>query len=423
MSTASDDSSLVRRPRVDVLDVLRGVAILGIFLINIQIMVGPPWSIAGGKPAHEPDWAMGGPIGLLVDGTQRGMLQMLFGAGMLLLTARGARPDGPISVADDFFRRNLWLLAIGLIHVFVVGWAYDVVHVYAISALFLFPFRRLRPAAALMLGLSFAGLTLFGIVPGFDASPGPKGIAEGVATGALARDRAVAMWLGAYEGFGLWRCVLESLGAMLVGVALFKWGVTQGGRSRSFYLMLAASAYVIGCTVRLVLRPGAEPGFLEGWDFAEVGRLSMTVGHVAAINLAWKTPAGRWLLGPFKAAGRTALSLYFMQSFVGLWAFASLPGPDRGVWLENDHLTATAAVVGIVLLATANLWLVFFRCGPLEWAWHRLIDLGRSSAVGQDPLDAGRAATTNPAEVARPAARLPEDRGLSLAGATDARPQ
>lgn len=367
---------------MDVLDVIRGVAILGIFLINIQIMIGPPWKGDRASMPAKDDHGMGGVVGLMVEGTQRGMLQILFGAGMLLLTAKGARPDGPVSVADDYFRRNLWLLAIGLAHVFVVRWAYDVVHVYAISALLLFPFRLLRPGTALLIGSSFASLTVVGVVPGFGSSGGPDFGPGDVASAGLARDRAVAMWLAAYEGFGLWRCVLESLCAMLVGMALFKWGVTQGRRSAGFYFRLAAAAYAVGLAVRLTLRPGFEEGAATGWDFDEVGRLAMTVGHVGALNLAWRNPVGRWLLAPFRAAGRTALSLYFTESLIGLWLLPSLPQWFGVPSPRRDHLEITAAAVAAILLLTANLWLRAFRSGPVEWAWRRLTELSRPSPLG-----------------------------------------
>lgn len=379
------------RPRVQILDVLRGVAILGIFFVNIPIMVDPVQAVGPGGAASKAGPALGGAIGLLVEGTQRGLLQMLFGAGMVLLTAKAARPDGPVSVADDYFRRNLWLLAIGLVHVFVVGWAYDVVHVYAITALFLFPFRLLRPATALLLGLSFAALTLGGIIGGFGNAPGPDLVAT-PASGGLVRDHAVAMWLAAYQGSGLWTCVLESLCTMLVGVAFFQWGITQGDRSRGFYLKVAVVAYAIGCTVRLLLQPGMGHGSPRRWDCDEVGRLSMTVGHIAAINLAWQGAAGRWLLRPFTAAGRTALSLYFLQSIVGLWVFAALPEIVRTA--GRDHLVATAAVVVSVQLLTANLWIRSFAIGPIEWAWHRLVDLSRPSPpMGADAGSKLRVAT------------------------------
>ncbi len=374
------------RSRIDVLDVIRGIAILGIFLINIQIMVAPPWADGPGGASAKPNHGMGGAVGLLVEGTQRGLLQMLFGAGMLLLTAKGSRPDAPVSVADDYFRRNLWLLAIGLAHVVVVRWAFDVVHVYAISALFLFPFRLLAPGKALLLGSSYAILTLVGLVPGIGSSGGPDFGLGDVAAGTLARDRAVEMWLAAYEGFGLWGGVFESVCAMLIGVALFKWGVTQGRRSASFYLGLAVAAYAVGIAIRLMLRSGFEAGARSGWSFDEVGRLAMTVGHVAAINLAWRYLEGRWLLGPFRAAGRMALSLYVMQSVIGLWLLPSLPRLFGVPGLGSEHIEVVAAAVAAFQLVTANVWMRAFRSGPVEWLWHQLIDLSRPVAyrVGKD---------------------------------------
>ncbi|AMV25273.1 hypothetical protein VT84_12810 [Gemmata sp. SH-PL17] len=379
MSTNVDEActgSRTERPRVQVLDALRGIAILGIFFINLPIMVEPPGETSAKVTAPGSEHA-GGAVGLLVDGTQRGLLQMLFGAGMLLLTARAARPAGPVAVADEYSRRNLWLLGIGLVHVFLVRWAYDIVHVYAMAALFLFPFRLVRPAAALLLGLSFAALTVVGAVPGFGGAVGPNPD-SGVA-GALARDRAVEMWLATFDGFGFWSVLLESLCTMLVGVALFKWGVLQGLRSRPFYLTLAVVAYAIGCAVRLT-PPTAGPGS-PGGDFGEVGRLSLAVGHIAAVNLAWQTAVGRWLLSPFIAAGRTALSLYVMQSVVGLWVLASLPGIALAAGSGGDQLMATAAAVVLGQLVLANLWGRFFKSGPVEWCWHRLLDLSRPSTL------------------------------------------
>jgi uncharacterized protein len=61
-------------------------------------------------------------IDLFFEGTQRGMLQMLFGAGMILLTAKAMLPDGSVSIADTYLRRNMWLVLFGLLHIFVVRW-------------------------------------------------------------------------------------------------------------------------------------------------------------------------------------------------------------------------------------------------------------------------------------------------------------
>jgi uncharacterized protein len=145
--------------RIDVLDMLRGIAILGIFFMNIPFMGAPLAKIfvdtrsIGWGPADQASWTA---VQLLLEGTQRGLLELLFGAGMMVLTARAMRPDGPVAIADLYTRRNLWLLGFGLVDIFLLIWAGDILHIYALAALFLFPFRKLGPKLLLALGFAFA---------------------------------------------------------------------------------------------------------------------------------------------------------------------------------------------------------------------------------------------------------------------------
>jgi uncharacterized protein len=152
--------------RIDVLDMLRGIAILGIFFMNIPFMGAPLAKIfvdtrsIGWGPADQASWTA---VQLLLEGTQRGLLELLFGAGMMVLTARAMRPDGPVAIADLYTRRNLWLLGFGLVDIFLLIWAGDILHIYALAALFLFPFRKLGPKLLLTLGLGWAMLWAVGI--------------------------------------------------------------------------------------------------------------------------------------------------------------------------------------------------------------------------------------------------------------------
>ncbi|QSR18178.1 DUF418 domain-containing protein [Novosphingobium sp. KA1] len=147
------------RQRIESLDVLRGIAILGIFYMNIPYMgtnlaawLPDPRRLSW-EPADQLIWAA---IRIFWDGTQRGLFEFLFGAGVLVFTAKAMKPDDPVAVADLFLRRNLWLMLFGLIDIFLVLWVGDILLVYGISALFLFPFRKLPPRALLAMGLLFA---------------------------------------------------------------------------------------------------------------------------------------------------------------------------------------------------------------------------------------------------------------------------
>lgn len=375
-------------PRIEALDVLRGLAILGIFFINIPIMGGP---IVGGSTApSRADQAVSWGLDLFVEGTQRGLLQLLFGAGMLLLTARAMRPDGPVAVADSYYRRNLWLLAIGLVHIFVLLWPFDILHVYAIAALFLFPFRRIGPRLALALGLGYCALT-FAVqiaepslweaappqmeaqadTPDADAYAGLDAAAEREARhgGYLATQGwSVAVWSAGADGTGLWSDVAEAFAVMLVGMALFKWGIVQGLRSGRFYLVLTVAAYGVGVPLRL----GALVGD-DGWSATyDIARLAISIGHVALVNLALRSRAGEWLLRPFRAAGRMAFTLYLMQTMIGLWVL--FPSWGFGLWdrFGPAGLALVAASVAAIQVLLANLWLRRFSAGPVEWAWRSL---------------------------------------------------
>jgi uncharacterized protein len=169
--------------------------------------------------------------------------------------------------------------------------------------------------------------------------------------------------------------VIEAVCTMLIGMALWKWGIIQGERSRGFYLRLRVGCYTIGFTLRGI-------GLAETLSFgrgpqtsrftAEVARLAIGLGHIALINFAVQTRVGRALLQPFKAAGRMAFSLYFLQQFLGMWVLFAPWGFDlwgRFGWAEMSGI-ALAVIAGEIVLA--NLWLRAFASGPLEWAWRSL---------------------------------------------------
>src|ERR1700761_9468438 len=143
--------------RIAVLDIQRGIAILLIFLVNISNMGNSVYEhfgdvrLLGWQPADRTCWWM---IRLFIDGTQRGLLQFLFGAGALILLSRTQRPEGPVAVVDLYFRRNLWLILFGLFDIFGLLWFGDILYQYGAAALLLFPLRSLSGKVLLAISLS-----------------------------------------------------------------------------------------------------------------------------------------------------------------------------------------------------------------------------------------------------------------------------
>lgn len=430
MVNAQSDAPLgpvAGQARIEVLDVLRGLAILGILFINVPYMAAPVAKFAsdvraiGWSGADQAAWSI---QYLFWSGTQRCVLQFLFAAGMMVIAQKAMTPEGPVAVSDLYYRRNLWLLGFGLADVFVLLWPGDILHIYALAALFLFPFRRLSPKWLLALGMIWPLMAAVGIpeygVREYAARTALIERVDGVAAkmhagaalqpddravladwrdqlskiepGAAVQQRMAAeqrahaggvvpyvkhqwkAWEGLVSDWLIW-AVLEAWCTMMIGVALWKWGVIQGARDRRFYLPLMAAGYGIGLTLRglgLSEELAFSPGAKTIWFTGEFARIAIGLGHVGLINFVMQTRAGRAILEPFKATGRMAFSLYFLQQFIGMWLLFSPFG-----LLQWGHY-GWAAMTGIALaiiaaeVLIANLWLRVFTNGPLEWAWRSL---------------------------------------------------
>lgn len=406
--------------RIALLDVMRGVAILAIVLLNVPWQAGSIAALLddprrlGWSAADRATWIT---LDVLVTGTQRCLLEFLFGAGVLLL---GARLDG-----WDYLRRNAWLLVIGLVDIGVLLWTGDILAAYAIAGSLVFPLRRLETRQLVAIGLGFAlwsacfGGAVYAGQRAHDAAlaearaatiPTPaqtRTLAAAVRVEAAARRdtaetellareerRAHAggiidyarwywrLWLRIDVAGGLLvETVIEAAATMLLGMALFRTGILTGARSGRFYLGLGAACYTIGLAARaaaaLEVAAGTE-GARIGWIVEEPARLLVGVGHVCAIAVAWRTAAGRRLLSPFAAAGRTALSLYLLAQVIGLHLLFSPYGLqlwNRFGW-AGMTLIAMAEMMFLLLLALA--WTRQFPTGPVEMMWRSLARRTRS---------------------------------------------
>lgn len=413
------------RDRIDVLDMMRGFAILGIFYMNLPAMMGPMVALFGNVRAL--GWSLADQKAWLfmetfLEGTQRGMLEFLFGAGLMVTAAKAMEPDGPVAVADLYIRRNLWLLAFGLVDLFILAWMGDILHVYALCALALFPFRKMKVKWLLTLGL-LLGVAQFigGALEYVDRSQTQttyhaaqakqakgqaltkpeteavktwtekqKQIAEGnPMTQKLSKDEAKARdgSFTEYAGFfistymminakgALLFGIIEAFGTMLIGIALWKLGFLQGKRSTRAYVWALVLAYGFGLTARYVgglERMTFSPIPKTLWMTQELARIAVSLGHVALINLLVRFAWGKGLLSPLKAAGQMAFSLYFLEQIIGIWVLYSPIGlhlPSGQGWA---FVLWQASVVIVLLLIFANVWMRVFQSGPLEWVWRSL---------------------------------------------------
>ncbi len=412
--------------RIASLDVIRGIAILFILFMNIPWMGSYQFILF--DPRY-PTWTTADYWATLVTetwlaGTQRGLLELLFGAGIMIMARRAMAPDGPVEVADLHYRRNLWLCVLGLGNALILLWYGDILLVYGIAALTLFPFRKLGPKAqCAFAGLLLAALLLYNVA-GYREGQAEftKGeqIAASSAAGqqisaddqklldehrltvarvtqlpadnAKAKEKIAkadkahhstlgAYWLAQLDGwkflFEHWFWVIEGeiIATMLIGMALFQWGVIQGKARPSTYWAMLLGGYGVGLGVRgsqWLERLQFQPG-LHWQDIpSDFTRLAVVFGHLGLVHLTLRSAAGRRLLRPFEAAGRMPLTVYLFTSLLMMWLVFAPWGLDLfGAW-GMAQLMGVAAIVIVAELAAANLWLRHYENGPMEWLWKSL---------------------------------------------------
>lgn len=365
------------------LDFVRGVAILGILLLNISAFglpkaayLNPAWS-GSASLSDAWTWAL---LDLLAQVKFLTLFALLFGAGLQLLLPRGKR----------WIQSRLTLLALlGFIHG-LFFWDGDILLAYALVGLV--SWRMVREAhhvkslfnTGVVLYLTgIAVLVLLGLISGTVAnrSWAPDaanlqyeqywklhGGMEAVSNRAdMLSDNLLA--LGAQYGWQL-------AGMMLMGAALMRSGWLKGQFSLRHYRRTGALLVAAGMAVNL---PAIFAQWYLAWDYrwcafllqapCELSAPLQAIGYAA---LAW----GYWpqlcrfrLVGAIACVGRMALTNYLLQTLICTTLFYHL-----GLFMRFDRLQLLAFVPPIwaVNLLVSSLWLRRFRQGPVEWLWRQL---------------------------------------------------
>lgn len=398
MSTPAPLSPVAAPDRLETLDVLRGFALLGILAMNIRAMAAPfsaymyPYALFDYDGASRAAYVF---TSVVFDLKMMGLFSMLFGAGVLLYAAKPTPTGRP--PRGLWFRRMAWLLAIGMVHAYLI-WDGDILVPYALCGLlFLWWVRRL-PAWALVL-IAGAMLTIgtgfwmsFGLA--WDSMP-PEAQAEQLRDMAPTREQALeqlAPMLGSYGDlvahrapsvlviqtflfviFFLWRAG----GMMLLGMGLYKLGFLDGRRSTRAYAVAAAVCIPAGLLLSwqgvqaLEAVEYAMPArvFADTWNYA--GSVLASIGYAAGLILVIKLGVLGWLRRGLASVGRMAFTNYLSQSIITSVLFL---GCGFGLAGKLDYFEQLGVVAAIwaFQLAISPWWLGRFRFGPAEWLWRSL---------------------------------------------------
>lgn len=382
--------------RIALLDVLRGVALLGIFLMNIEFfsrsLLDLSTGISPGLPALS--WLADAFVYTFVRGKFWTLFSLLFGMGFAVMLARAQAAGRPFT--GVYLRRTVGLLLIGLAHGLFL-WAGDILFSYALTAFALLLFFRNTPLSRLWKwGVAlYGGMVLLMLLAaaGMAALAGDPASADPAAAAAFESIRAAevaAYSSGTYaEANGarldyflhhlgsIALLVPMVLGMFLVGAWLVRSGAMAdpASRRRLFSRLawwgggagLALTAWSIAISPDPVMDPAAPAAApLVAMALHMTGSALMALAYIGIVVLAWQAGA-RWL-GVLAPAGRMALTHYLLQSLVGTLLFY---GYGLGLWGDVSRAGQTGIVLVVFALqvAASHWWLARFRMGPAEWMW------------------------------------------------------
>jgi len=398
------------------IDVLRGVAVLGILVMNIYAFAMPfiaytnPLAMGGLEPHNVGTWFF---THILFDQKFLSIFAMLFGAGLVVMStraeSRGAR------FGRIYYRRQFWLLLLGAIHGYLI-WVGDILFMYAVIGMLVYWFRNFKPRTLIIVAvvlfpvallLSFGNATMVDKTTirvaeieelqaaGTELSEEQTEILEDweeLRSFMAPTDDDVQADIDAYRGgypgivthraptilmmqlagtlfFGLWR-----IGAlMLIGMALMKLGVLSGERPVSFYRKMMIIGYLVGLPLTIFSAIDANAHQFDPLHAMRVGGIAnywgsaiVAFGHIGLLMLVVKTGALQRLMARFAAVGRMALTNYLMHSVILTTVFY---GYGLGLYGSVPRFWQMGFVIAVISLQLmlSPWWLNRYRFGPVEW--------------------------------------------------------
>lgn len=375
------------KERFAILDVMRGLALMGIALANFPEFA--LWTfLSAEEQAAMPSAAIDSVVRylqyMLVDGKFYTIFSMLFGIGFSLILAHHGR--------RLFLRRMTILVLIGLLHLMFL-WSGDILLLYAVGGILLTLFVKVSDRhllaiaiALILIPIAFDALTEYAGIdfaqPFYDrwwAVAVANGITEqNFATWLRDADSYAEMFAFLQQGAceRMWEFVEghrlpKVIGLFMIGYLVGKHRLYARLEELPLQRMLILSLS-IGLPTSILYAWSATEGHLWGATIHAllyaVSVIPMALAYVAIVCLLYLHNTGAATWHWFSAPGRMALSCYISQSVVGILLFYGL-GLGLGTSFGLIHIELTALAIFLIQILLCRLWLRTFRFGPLEWLW------------------------------------------------------
>lgn len=374
------------KDRIISIDVMRGFALLGIFVVNMLFFHTPYIYINPYTWYQNPsDYETFKMIDIFVQGSVYPLFSMLFGYGLamqFMKTEANGQPFAKFAV-----RRLTVLLLIGCIHAFLI-WSGDILITYAIAGFVLILMIRLKP-----IWLLFISIFLFLL---------PNGLLYGLAyLGSLFEQDAMIIYTGIQDieasilafGQGSWGDIFSQRLAdwlymngngvilisilfiivpfLLLGAAAAKWKLIERTRElKLFWIITVLVTLVVGTTIKW-LPYLTEANLLTMGIQDTFGGPLQAIAYAGIITLVCSIPFATRILSPIAKVGRMSMTIYLMQSIIATTIFYAY---GFGLYGKIDISTGTWMAVGIFTLQIvfAEIWFMKFKQGPVELLWKKL---------------------------------------------------
>lgn len=425
--SSSKAAPVAQADRITAIDTLRGVALLGILMMNIPYFALPErFADAYHGNVHSPNFWTDAVITVLFEGKMRALFSMIFGAGILLFTKRKEEAGHPFKAL--FFSRMGWMVVFGLIHAHVLLWMGDILYFYGMIGMLAFLFRRMK-AKYLVWGvpivaiIGFVGGTLFFMhvrTQRLDYNAA-MALQKSGKTLTPAQTTAISTWQeiekeflpntaeinkhtalmkGSYTDVGsyirplVWsyqtKYILLQIGdilaLMLLGMAMYKWKFFTGEWTTKQYRLTALIGYGIGLPLVILdywhnmhepTGSAAAITYLETHTVSWWGliypfqRMFLVMAHASVILLILRASIWKSFTTRLAAVGQMAFTNYVMHTVICTLIFF---GYGLNYFADFQYYQLYYIVAGIwaLQLIVSPIWLKYYLFGPLEWVWRSL---------------------------------------------------
>ncbi|WP_144932010.1 DUF418 domain-containing protein [Paenibacillus sp. 32O-W] len=377
--------------RIQLLDIARGLAILGILLVNMTFYSSSLQAIQFQINLWPDFWnqAAKSILSIMVDGKFIAIFSFLFGYGMILFKDRALEKGRRF--VPLYLRRLLALLIFGLIHGWFI-WFGDILVHYALLGFILLLFHKCKPKTLLVWSVSFLmlipALMLFS---GGNAGATPRlspefkqlvlqwierdqAIYGGGTFGEIQRQRVSDWYASALNQIAFYP---QILGLFLMGSYIAKRKLfhnLSGNRSVLIRICIWTGSFGFVSTLLPIVLEQTVGTNAGGWinrlDVIRylIGNPSIGLFYITGLALLIQKPSWQRALRPLANVGRMAFTNYILQSVLCTLIFYHY---GLGLYGQAGPLAGSLLAIAVFLLqmVLSALWLRKFRMGPLEWVW------------------------------------------------------